>query len=174
MINNVGNSNKTNLCQKSAVDLELTASSKLVKNTTLSNNTDTVEISNKAFNASKIDQSADQNFSLIYESINNDPKFADQMAYVYSHSPDFEITDLKNVPINGNSNTIQAYLKHENDFEIRSKNIMNNRIAIYNQMKTAGASGSDIFNKIMEFNKNLPIDYQKITGIDKYFDLKKI
>lgn len=172
MLNGISSSNKTDLYQKLNVESDLTKSFNLAKNTTSKNtkdNIDTVEISGKALSASKNDLPNDQNISLIYKSVDNDPKFADQMAYTYSHSPDFEIVDLKDVPISRTLNDMEAYLKHENNFEIQSKNTMNNRIAIYNQMKADGASGAKIFKKIMEFNKTLPIEYQKATGIDKYF-----
>ena len=99
------------------------------------------------------------------------------MAYLYSHSPDFEIVDLnKDVPPPDGTSTnsspyknIDDYLRHVSDFEKQANEIRDQRTAIYDDMKSKGASGKDIFNKIIDFNKKLPSEYLRTTGLDKYF-----
>ncbi|OAI20423.1 hypothetical protein A1507_22865 [Methylomonas koyamae] len=63
---------------------------------------------------------------------------------------------------------MSAYSQHVKSFENEADKIRDQRIQIYTEMKGSGASDADIFNKIMQFNKNLPEDYQLKTGLDKY------
>lgn len=130
---------------------------------------DTVEISKEAYKAlSDSDATISRGVALIVNSVNNDSEFADKMAYTYSHSRDAELIDLKDVPPLDDALRMDAYFQHVKDFESGADKIMNQRVQIYNAMKKNGANGADIFKSIMEFNKTLPADYQKNTGLDKF------
>jgi hypothetical protein len=106
----------------------------------------------------------------LIENVNSDPKFADEMGQAYAYS-----IDLKPIPlVNGhlptaNDTDAWAQMTHgQAKFEAQASSIRDQRIHIYTDMKAHGASGADIFKKLMEFNKQLPHDYQKMTRIDQF------
>ncbi|MFA6270258.1 MAG: hypothetical protein WC657_03560 [Candidatus Paceibacterota bacterium] len=130
---------------------------------------DSVQISSsayKALNDSKATTS--DGVKLIFDRVNSDPEFAKEMANVYTYSRDFELVDLNDLPSLSDASAMSAYTQQVKSFENEADKIRDQRIQIYTEMKGSGASDSDIFNKIMQFNKNLPEDYQAKTGLDKY------
>lgn len=94
--------------------------------------------------------------------IQTNPQFADQMASTYTFLRDFEVVDLAEV-INQDPTELEL---HNQRFEAQAKDIMMQRIEIYNRMKANGSSGASIFKSIMAFNKTLPDDYQKATRLN--------
>jgi uncharacterized protein (UPF0335 family) len=90
------------------------------------------------------------------------------MASAYTFSRDFELVDLNKLPSLSDTSAMAAYTQHVNDFQTEANNIRDQRIQIYTELKGSGASDAEIFNKIMQFNKSLPEDYQAKTGLDKY------
>ena len=143
----------------------------------------TVSISPNAYvalknNAMKVSHESGQgpipDMSSIVDRIKDDPSFADEMAYIYSFSPDGELIDLEKdlPPLDGSKGTgtyktIDEYFKHSTEFDVAAQEVMRQRQQIYMSMKAQGASGLDIFSSLMEFNKTLPTDYQQTTGLDK-------
>ncbi|MBD9361578.1 hypothetical protein [Methylomonas fluvii] len=130
---------------------------------------DNVQISGsayKALNDSKATTS--DGVKLIFDRVNSDPEFAKEMANVYTYSRDFELVDLNDLPSLSDTSAMSAYTQQVKNFENEADKIRDQRIQIYTEMKGSGASDSDIFNKIMQFNKSLPEDYQAKTGLDKY------
>lgn len=141
----------------------------------------TVSISPNAYAALKNDairyaqgSGLDRDMSPITDRIKTDPAFANEMAYAYSFSPDGELVDLeRDVPPldgsigTGTYKTIDEYFKHTAEFDSTAQEVMRQRQQIYTSMKAQGASGLDIFSSLMAFNKTLPPDYQRATGLDR-------
>ncbi|WGS83868.1 hypothetical protein [Methylomonas sp. UP202] len=141
-------------------------------------NADSVSISDNAYRAlneaSQPSKDAADPVSVaakkLIDNVNNDPEFADEMAQAYAYS-----IDLKPIPmVNGHLPTVNdteawaQMTQGQAEFETQASSIRDQRIQLYTNMKANGASGADIFKSIMEFNKNLPSDYQKATRIDQF------
>jgi len=142
-----------------------------------------VTISAEAYNAlradiagPKSDNEALSGVALITDKIKTDPAFADDMAYQYSHVRDFEGISLEDLPPldgsygTGKFKTMDQYLQHVSEFERTASDIMLQRQKIYDDMKSKGASGSEIFTKLMEFNSSLPKDYLESTRLNVMVD----
>ncbi|MCK9608212.1 MAG: hypothetical protein M0R33_17340 [Methylomonas sp.] len=130
---------------------------------------DSVQISGSAYKAlNDSNATTSDGVKLIFDRVNSDPEFAKDMANAYTYSRDFEVVDLNKLPSLSDTSAMAAYTQHVNDFENEANNIRDQRIQIYTELKGTGASDAEIFNKIMQFNKSLPEDYQAKTGLDKY------
>ncbi len=130
---------------------------------------DSVQISGSAYKALNDSRATTSDgVKLIFDRVNSDPEFAKEMANVYTYSRDFELVDLNDLPSLSDTSAMSAYTQQVKNFENEADKIRDQRIQIYTDMKGSGASDADIFNRIMQFNKNLPKDYQEKTGLDKY------
>ena len=88
------------------------------------------------------------------------------MVEIYAFVPDREIYDANDVP-----SDIEAWKEFQNrtnQFSQIAEGVTEQRIDIYNQMKSENATDADIFKSLMEFNKSLPMDYQLKTGLSRY------
>lgn len=133
------------------------------------NGGDTLQISGSAYKAlNNSNATTADGVKSIFDRVNSDPEFAKDMANAYTYSRDFEVVDLNKLPSLSDTSAMAAYTQHVNDFENEANNIRDQRIQIYTELKGSGASDAEIFNKIMQFNKSLPEDYQAKTGLDKY------
>jgi len=110
----------------------------------------------------------------LLDRINSDPEFAEEMAYLYSHSPDVEVVDLgKDSPPSdgsvgaGTYKAIEGYSEHGSEFSAKAQYVLQQRQRIYAEMKTRSATGATIFLGLMQFNKSLPGDYLRAAGLDR-------
>lgn len=138
---------------------------------TVSTCDDTVQISDKAYQA--LNDSMDTSSSglkALYDRINNDPKFANEMAKAYADSIDLKKIPLVNghLPLPTDGEAWTKLTRGQQEFELQADTVREQRIQIYNNMKASGASGAEIYKKLMAFNKTLPEDYLSNSGTDRF------
>ena len=139
----------------------------------------TVTISPEALNALMAEEARDQKaqeedlkqgLSYLAQQIKTDPDFAEEMAYLHAHTRDGGVISLADIPLDGRPTarfqTMAEYRNYNDKFEQTAEDLMNARQAIYSRMKAEGASGADIYEKLMTFNQNLALDYQKAARLD--------
>lgn len=102
----------------------------------------------------------------IFDQVEKDPKFAKEMVEIYTFVPDREIYDASDVP--SDIEAWKAFQDRTNQFSQTAERVTEQRIDIYNQMKSEKATDAEIFKSLMEFNKSLPMDYQLKTGLSRY------
>ncbi|MEN0036773.1 MAG: hypothetical protein AAGC78_06880 [Cellvibrio sp.] len=102
----------------------------------------------------------------IFDQVEKDPKFAKEMVEIYTFVPDREIYDANDVP--SDIEAWKAFQDRTNQFSQIAEGVTEQRIDIYNQMKSENATDAEIFKSLMEFNKSLPMDYQLKTGLSRY------
>lgn len=146
-------------------------------------NADSVNISDNAYKAlneaSQPSKDATDPVSAaakkLIENVNNDPEFAKQMARDAAYGTDLKmvhVDDIFNLPTSDDTKRWAEFIQGQKEFDAQASGIREQRIKIYNDLKSKGASDADIFNGIMQFNKTLPSNYQKMARIDqltKYF-----
>jgi hypothetical protein len=142
-------------------------------NTTKSVSTsgDTVQISDKAYQAlnDSIDTSSN-GLKKIFDHINSDPKFANEMAESYANSIDLKKIPLVDghLPLPTDSEAWAKLTQGQEEFQLQADTVREQRIQIYNNMKASGASGAEIYKNLMAFNKTLPEDYLSNSGTDRF------
>ncbi|WP_427551922.1 hypothetical protein ACQE3D_25405 (plasmid) [Methylomonas sp. MS20] len=167
-VNTTSNTHPTYGTSSVARNYQSNSANNIVAGNTASSG-DSVQISGSAYKAlNDSNATTSDGVKLIFDRVNSDPEFAKEMASVYTYSRDFELVDLNDLPSLSDTSAMSAYTQHVKSFENEADKIRDQRIQIYTEMKGSGASDADIFNKIMQFNKNLPEDYQLKTGLDKY------
>lgn len=140
-------------------------------------NADSVSISDNAYRAlnasSQPYKDATDPISIaakkLIDHVNNDPKFADQMAQTYTYSIDLRPIPMVNghLPTADDTNAWEKMTQGQAEFEAQASSIRDQRIQIHSDMKANGASGAEIFKRIMEFNKTLSESYLQSSGSQK-------
>lgn len=131
-------------------------------------NGDTVHISDEAYVA--LSNTTEHSFDgqkMIYDRINSDPKFADEMAKTYAYSIDLKgvkVDDIRHMP---SPEELGWSESDRQSFDRQAATVREQRIQIYEKMKANGFDGVDIYKALMDFDKTLPNDYQKTTRIDQ-------
>jgi hypothetical protein len=106
----------------------------------------------------------------IFDHINSDPKFANEMAESYANSIDLKKIPLVDghLPLPTDSEAWAKLTQGQEEFQLQADTVREQRIQIYNNMKASGASGAEIYKNLMAFNKTLPEDYLSNSGTDRF------
>ncbi|MDK1286425.1 hypothetical protein [Pseudoalteromonas umbrosa] len=99
------------------------------------------------------------------EKVESDPSFAADMAEAVSFIPDKMLINLAEAPPLTDVKAFTKWASKSDEFDKEAAVVTEQRIKIYNKMTEEGATDADIFNKVMEFNRDLPLDYQVKAGM---------
>ncbi|KZN61999.1 hypothetical protein N473_20875 [Pseudoalteromonas luteoviolacea CPMOR-1] len=105
------------------------------------------------------------NWDVFKEQVESDPSFAADMAEAVSFIPDKMLVNLNEAPPLTDPVAFKKWASKSDDFDKEAAVVTEQRIQIYNNMKHEGASDAEIFNKILDFNRSLPMDYQVKAGM---------
>ncbi|AOT08279.1 hypothetical protein [Pseudoalteromonas luteoviolacea] len=105
------------------------------------------------------------NWDVFKEQVESDPSFAAEMAEAVSFIPDKMLVNLNEAPPLTDPAAFKKWASKSDEFDKEAAVVTERRIEIYNKMKNEGASDADIFNKILDFNRSLPLDYQVKAGM---------
>lgn len=110
------------------------------------------------------DTSDSKGFASIIDAVKENPRLADQMAKDYAFGYDLEVVDLNDLHLEDPS-WVASYQKQQDKFSTEMLGYREQRISIYNEMRSRGAGGADIVDAIMAYNRTLPKDYLEKTGL---------
>ncbi|MCF6442510.1 hypothetical protein L1077_24075 [Pseudoalteromonas luteoviolacea] len=99
------------------------------------------------------------------EKVESDPSFASDMAEAVSFIPDKMLVSLAEAPPLTDVKAFTKWASKSDEFDKEAAVVTEQRIKIYNKMKDEGETDADIFKRIMDFNRDLPLDYQVKAGM---------
>ncbi|MBQ4878991.1 hypothetical protein J8M21_17390 [Pseudoalteromonas luteoviolacea] len=99
------------------------------------------------------------------EKVESDPSFAAEIAEAVTFIPNKMMINLNEAPPLNDVEAFTKWASKSDEFDKEAAVVTEQRIEIYNKMKNEGATDAEIFNRIMDFNRALPLDYQVKAGM---------
>lgn len=96
-----------------------------------------------------------------------DPKYAKTMAEAVTFIPDKLLVDLNDLPPLSDVKAMQAFTNKSTEFDKVAEKLTEQRIEIFNDMKSQKSTDFEIFKAILAFNDSQPMDYQIKSGYMK-------
>ena len=131
------------------------------------NSTESSGVAQSAYDASKVksnDEEVSSDMKALLAKIDADPVYAERCAKNQTMWPDVQWTTMDELMSLGPTESV--FSQEENNIYSQTVDrALAQRRSIYNEMKSQGASGKDIYYAIMEYNNTLPESYKKQVGL---------